>query len=87
MRKQMRASEEAQSSSLKKATNVSLPAKLVAEAKELGIALSSACERGLREEISERRAQQWREENRAAIDQYNADIEKNGLPLAKYRLF
>lgn len=71
----------------RRATNVSLDANFVAEAKALGINLSQACERGLIETVKEARAALWREENRAAMDDWNAWVEKNGLPLANLRLF
>ena len=71
----------------RRSTNVSLPADVVAEAKELGINLSQACERGLVETVAETRAARWKEENREALESSNAWVEANGLPLAKYRLF
>jgi antitoxin CcdA len=71
----------------KKSTNLSLAEPLVAEAKSLGINLSRACERGLTEEIADRRAALWLEENREAIEAWNDYVEKNGLPLAQYRQF
>lgn len=60
-------------------TNVSLDAELLAHAKELGINVSRACEQGLAEEVRRRREQRWREENRDALEAYNARIEKYGL--------
>jgi antitoxin CcdA len=33
------------------------------------------------------RRQRWLEENRDAIDNYNARIERDGLTLARYRQF
>lgn len=71
----------------RKATNVSLNVELVAEARELGINLSQACERGLAETLAEERAAQWLAENREALESSNAWVEANGLPLAKHRLF
>jgi antitoxin CcdA len=71
----------------KRATNVSLPAKLIEEARSLNINISQACERGLEREVRQSRADKWREENREAIESSNAWVEKNGLPLAKHRLF
>jgi len=71
----------------RKATNVSLPRHLVAEAKELGISLSRACERGLSEEIADARTRRWQEENRAGIAAWNAHVEAEGLPLARFRSF
>ena len=67
--------------------NVSLSADVVAEAKELGINLSKACETGLAAEVKRERERRWKEENREAIESWNRWLEKNGLPLAKYRMF
>ena len=74
-------------SSPRKAANVSLDAQAIADAKELGINISKACEQGLVAEISKARADRWRRENAEAIASSNEWVEKNGLPLAKYRVF
>ncbi|MDZ5649570.1 MULTISPECIES: type II toxin-antitoxin system CcdA family antitoxin [unclassified Nitrospirillum] len=71
----------------RKGTNVSLPEALVAEAKVLGINISRACERGLATEIAEKKAAQWLERNQGAIDDWNAYVEKNGVPLSEFRQF
>jgi antitoxin CcdA len=68
-------------------TNVSLDAALVAEAKNLGVSISQASNRGLQEAVKSARAERWLEENKAALESSNAWIEANGLPLEKYRLF
>lgn len=68
-------------------TNLSLQPELVAEARELGINVSRACEAGLVSEIREAKAARWLRENRAALDSINEWVEANGLPLARYRLF
>jgi len=68
-------------------TNVSLDASLVEEAKALGVNISLASARGLEEAVKEARGKRWLEENRDALDSYNAWVEANGLPLEKYRLF
>lgn len=75
------------SSRRRRRTNVSLDGDFVAEAKELGINISQACERGLVETVKEARAAAWLAENRAALDSYNSYIEEHGLPLEDYRLF
>jgi antitoxin CcdA len=77
----------AQPPSRRKPTNVSLDEKLVAEAKELGVNLSRACEAGLNTEVKQARERQWVEENREAIQGWNEWVAKNGIPLAKYRRF
>ena len=71
----------------RKATNLTLDAQAIADAKELGINISAACEQGLVVAISKARGEKWLRENRAAIDSSNAWVEKHGLPLAKYRMF
>lgn len=71
----------------RRATNITLPQTLVEEAKALGVNLSQACEAGLAKRVSETKAEQWKRENRAAIESWNKWVEENGLPLAKYRQF
>lgn len=71
----------------KKATNVSLNAELVEEAKKLGINVSDACQSGLAAEVKKARDVAWKEENRAAIESWNEYIRKNGMPYDKYRQF
>jgi antitoxin CcdA len=71
----------------KRATNVSLPVDVVTEARNLGINLSQACEKGVVAEISVKRREKWLAENMAAIESSNAWVEKHGLPFAKYRMF
>lgn len=75
------------SKSRTKATNVSLDAALVEEAKKLGVNISLASASGLEQAVKKARAERWLEENKAALESSNAWIEKHGLPLAKYRLF
>jgi antitoxin CcdA len=72
---------------IKRATNVSIRSDLIDEAKQLGINISEACEQGLEKEVAKTRAEQWLEENRAALESSNAYVEKHGLPLARYRQF
>lgn len=74
-------------STTRRPTNVTLDAAAVAEAKELAINVSQACERGLISEIKKAREAKWLVENREAIQSTNAWVEKHGLPLAKYRVF
>ena len=71
----------------RRATNVSLDPARLDEARELGINVSQACERGLVESIREARAARWLAENCEAIDGWNSWVETNGLPLAQYRQF
>lgn len=68
-------------------TNVTLSESLLREAKELGINVSQACERGLAAAVAEIKAQRWLRENRAAMDAWNDYVEQQGLPLAEFRQF
>lgn len=72
---------------VRRATNISLDTNLLAAAKALGINVSRACEEGLARQVSDERRRRWQEENRGAIDAYNAWIEENGIPLAEHRMF
>ena len=71
----------------RKATNLTLDAQAIADAKELGINISAACEEGLVVAISKARGEEWLRENRSAIDSFNAYVDKHGIPLAQYRQF
>lgn len=71
----------------KKATNLSLNAKVLEVARELGMNLSQTVDGLLAEEVKRRYWAQWNERNKDAIDEYNARIARHGLPLAKYRSF
>jgi antitoxin CcdA len=71
----------------RRATNISLDSEILADAKAFGINVSRACEEGLRAEVTKARNARWVEENREAMEASNAWVEKNGLPLARYRMF
>ena len=71
----------------KRATNVSLRADLIDEAKDLNINISRACEQGLAAEVKKAREDKWIAENWEAIQSSNAYVEKHGLPFARYRQF
>ena len=71
----------------RRATNVSLDTDLVETARALGINVSRACELGLKREVAGATREQWLEENREAIEGWNAYVREHGLPLAKYRRF
>ena len=70
-----------------RATNLSLNAALVDEAKELGVNISLAAAQGLEQAVKQARADRWLEENRRALESSNEWMEANGLPLADLRLF
>lgn len=77
----------AKRSTQKRATNVSLPAHLIEEARSLNINISQACEQGLEEQVRNSKREAWLEANREALEASNAWVEKHGLPLARYRQF
>jgi antitoxin CcdA len=72
---------------VRRATNVTLPVELVAEAKALQVNLSQACESGLAHSVAEARRARWLDENKQAIDAYNERIAREGLLLEQYRRF
>ncbi len=63
----------------KKATNVSINADLLQQAKSLNINLSRTLEERLSELVREQRRQLWLKENSDAIDSYNQRISQNGV--------
>ena len=71
----------------KRATNLSLNAKVLDAARELGMNLSQTVDALLTEEVRKRYWERWNVENKEAIEHYNQRIEREGLPLAKYRTF
>lgn len=74
-------------SSLKKPTNLTIDAELLAEAKELGVKLSRSAEAGLREAVRQAKSEAWKKENAEALESWNDWVEKNGIPLEEYRQF
>ena len=75
------------STAAKKATNITLSADVLAEAKALGINISQACDQFLREVVRKEREQRWQEQNADFIAAYNQTIASEGLPLEQWRTF
>ena len=71
----------------KRATNSSLNARTLDMARELGMNISQTVDALLAEEVQRRYWARWNEDNKEAIAAYNARVEREGLPLAKYRSF
>jgi antitoxin CcdA len=71
----------------KRPVNLSITADTIDKAKALGMNLSKTVDALLGEEVKRRYWEKWNEDNQVAIDHYNARIEREGLPLAKYRSF
>ena len=71
----------------RKSTSMTLDADLLDEARALGINISRSAEEGLAAAVKAERGRRWREENKAAFEEYNRYIEENGIPLSQYRKF
>jgi antitoxin CcdA len=71
----------------RKAANLSLDEKLVAQARDLNINISRAAEDGIARAVKAEHERLWLIENAEAIRLENEYVEKHGLPLAKYRQF
>ena len=71
----------------KKATNLTLSADVLAEAKQLGINVSQACDVFLRDLVRKENERRWAQQNAAFIEAYNQTVEAEGLPLEQWRSF
>ena len=71
----------------RKATNLSLDRALVAEAKDLELNAPRIAEDAITEAVRAEKNRRWKEENREALETWNAWVRENGLPLEKHRLF
>jgi len=71
----------------RRATNLSIDATLLKDAKKIGVNLSRAAEEGVAAALARARAAQWLAENQKALDSSNDFVKQHGLPLAKYRHF
>ena len=71
----------------KRPVNLSLNAKVLDTARELGMNLSATVDALLAEEVKRQYWARWNDDNKEAIAHYNARIAQEGLPLARYRTF
>ena len=71
----------------KRATNLSLNSRVLDMARELGLNVSATVDALLAQEVQRRYWERWNEQNKEAIEHYNARIQREGLPLARYRSF
>jgi antitoxin CcdA len=71
----------------RKATNLSLDADLLDEAKALGINVSRAAEGGVARAVALEKGRLWQQENAAALESSNAWVVERGLPLKSRRMF
>ena len=83
----MRMKPSAAKAAPRRATNISIRADLIEEAKKLNVNISKACEQGLEQQVRQSLREAWIEENREAMESWNKWVEENGLPLARYRQF
>jgi len=72
---------------LKKATNLSLSADVLAAAKALDLNISQVCDNYLRELVTQEQTRRWRIEHADFIAAYNATVEAQGMPLDQWRTF
>lgn len=63
----------------RKPTNLTVNSDLLRKAKERKINVSSVLEAALAQELRSRAADEWKEENKESIDQYNRKIKEIGL--------
>lgn len=77
----------ARSGSVKKKMSLSIDTELSQTAKRLGINLSQEAERGILQAVRNHQDAQWLRENAAAIEAYNARVEKEGLFGEEFRNF
>ena len=76
-----------QKKALKKATNLTLNHEVLAEAKELGINISKACDEFLASLVKQEKERRWKLENTEFFSSYNQTVEKEGLPVDGWRSF
>lgn len=77
----------ANSNVTKKTVNVTIDRELFHRAKSLGVNVSSVLTDALSVRVRDIEIQQWREQNRAALEELNRITEENGLLSDEYRTF
>lgn len=75
------------SDTAKRPVNLSINARTLDLAKELGMNLSQTVDSFLTAEVQRRYWERWNDDNKDAIDAYNERIAQEGLSLARYRGF
>jgi antitoxin CcdA len=73
--------------SAKRPINLSLNAKVLDMAREMGLNISQTVDALLTEEVLRQHWQRWNTDNAEAIAHYNARIEREGLFSDRYRSF
>ncbi|EMH4131475.1 type II toxin-antitoxin system CcdA family antitoxin [Serratia bockelmannii] len=77
----------ANSNVTKKTVNVTIDRDLFQRAKSLGVNVSSVLTDALSVRVRDIEIQQWREQNRVALEELNRITEENGLLSDEYRTF
>jgi antitoxin CcdA len=67
--------------------NLSIDEAVTREARALGVNMSRVAEAAIAEAARLERNRRWREENREALAAYAREVERDGLPLARFRSF
>lgn len=67
--------------------NLTLDANVAEEARTLGLNMSRLAEAAITEAAKAERNRLWRENNQAGLAAYEAEIARDGLPLAEFRSF
>lgn len=75
------------SNAIRQPANLSIDAQLMKEAKTLEVNVSRAAEAGIAEAVAAEKSRLWKLENRAALEAWNEYVDRNGLPLARFRQF
>lgn len=71
----------------KKPTNLSINSDLLKKSKALNINLSATLEQVLRAKLAETEAENWKKENKKAIQAYNEMVDEHGLFADEHRQF
>ena len=75
------------SRSTRQPTNLTIDSTVLSEAKALGINISRACEAHLQEMVRQEKTRLWKEQHAKFLAHYNAEVERDGLPLDQWRQF
>jgi antitoxin CcdA len=67
--------------------NLTIDDAVAREARELGVDMSRVAEAAITEAARFERNRRWREANRAALDEYAREVERDGLALTRFRSF
>ncbi|MFC7459607.1 type II toxin-antitoxin system CcdA family antitoxin [Hydrogenophaga defluvii] len=71
----------------KKATNLTLNAKVLEMAKSMGMNISQTVDALLAKEVERRYWERWNEDNKEAVAAYNERIRRDGIWGSQYRSF